>query len=144
MYLCALLETPMTINSNKEAIATTPEKLYNILISFIQNNQMPIIPQVSNWTKLEDGCSFTIMDMINCSMRLTGKTPYSEVMYAIGTDKNMSANAIFQIKEDGDQSELQISVEADVPLFMQMMVKSPLEQSLNKGVLKIKELAERI
>lgn len=134
----------MTINSNKETIAATPEKLYNILINFIQNNQKPIIPQVSNWTKLEDGCSFTIMNMINCSMRLTGQSPYSKVTYAIGTDKNMSANATFNIEDTNGQSELQISFDADVPIFMQMMVKSPLEQSLNKGVLKIKEMAEKI
>lgn len=134
----------MTINSNKETIAATPEKLYNILINFIQNNQTPIIPQVSNWTKLEDGCSFTIMNMINCSMRLTGQSPYSKVTYAIGTDKNMSANATFNIEDTNGQSELQISFDADVPIFMQMMVKSPLEQSLNKGVLKIKEMAEKI
>lgn len=134
----------MTIDSNKETIAATPEKLYNILINFIQNNQTPIIPQVSNWTKLEDGCSFTIMNMINCSMRLTGQSPYSKVTYAIGTDKNMSANATFNIEDTNGQSELQISFDADVPIFMQMMVKSPLEQSLNKGVLKIKEMAEKI
>ena len=134
----------MTINSNKETIAATPEKLYNILINFIQNNQTPIIPQVSNWTKLEDGCSFTIMNMINCSMRLTGQSPYSKVTYAIGTDKNMSANATFNIEDTNGQSELQISFDADVPIFMQMMIKSPLEQSLNKGVLKIKEMAEKI
>lgn len=134
----------MKLNSNTETISATPEKLYNILINFTKNNQVPILPQVSNWQNLEDGCSFTVMNMINCSMRLTGQTPYQHVQYTISTDKNINANAAFFIEDLGTSSNLHIAVEADVPIFLQPMIKTPLEHSLNNGLHKIKELAERI
>ena len=69
----------MKINSDKETIATTPERLYNVLVNFLNIDQIPEIPQVSNWTKLDDGCSFTIMNMITCAMRLTDQQPFSRV-----------------------------------------------------------------
>lgn len=134
----------MKLYSNTEHILASPEKVFNLLISITQNNQIPILPQVTNWTKLVDGCSFTIKNMINCSVRLTAQSPFNNVEYTISTDKNISAVAQFTIAENGSGCTLQIGVTADVPLLMEPMIKGPLEQGLNKGVLKIKEWAERI
>lgn len=137
------IEKNMKVKSTKENIAAPAEKLYNLLISFIQNGSTPILPQVTNWTKLDDGCSFTIMNMFNCTMRLVEQMPFSKVTYNISTDKNMSAVANFDIEDNGSSCGLLISVDAEVPLFLSGMVKTPLEQALNQGIIKIKELAER-
>jgi len=133
----------MKITSDKETIATTPERLYNVLVNFLNIDQIPAMPQVSNWTKLEDGCSFTIMDMITCAMRLTEQQPFSQVAYTISTDKGMQAQAVGHIQDEGAGSSIQIEIDADVPIFMQPMIKGPLTQAINKGLAKIKELAER-
>lgn len=133
----------MKITSDKETIATTPERLYNVLVNFLNIEQIPEIPQVSNWTKLDDGCSFTIMNMITCAMRLTDQQPFSRVGYTISTDKGMEAQAKGIIQETGAGCSIQIEIDADVPVFMQPMIKGPLTQAINKGLTKIKELAER-
>lgn len=134
----------MKIISDKETIAAAPEKVYQILVNFLNINQIPEVPQISNWTKLDDGCSFTIMNMINCSMRLTDHQPFTRVEYTIGTDKGMQATATAHIGEHAGVSSLQIEINAEVPIFMQPMIKGPLTQAINKGLVKIKELAERI
>ena len=134
----------MKITSNKETFAATPEKVFNVLIGFAKNEQVPSIPQVSDWKNLENGCQFTIASMLTCSMLLTDQVPFTRVVYQISTDKGISANATFHIQDLGNQCEVQIEAEANAPLFMQAMIKTPIEQAMNKGLAKLKEMAERM
>ena len=55
----------MKITSNTETVSATPEKLFNLLVSFAHADHAPAIPQVSDWTNLEDGFRFTIAGMIS-------------------------------------------------------------------------------
>lgn len=134
----------MKITSNKETIAATPEKLFNVLIGFAKTEQVPNIPQVSDWKSLENGCQFTIANMITCSMVLTEQTPFSRVGYQISTDKGISADAIFHIEVMGPSCQVQIEADANAPIFMQAMIKTPIEQAMNKGLARLKEMAERM
>ena len=134
----------MKITSNKETFTATPEKVFNVLIGFAKTEQVPSIPQVSDWKNLENGCQFTIASMLTCSMLLTDQVPFTRVVYQISTDKGISANATFHIQDLGNQCEVQIEAEANAPLFMQAMIKTPIEQAMNKGLAKLKEMAERM
>jgi len=134
----------MKLSSNKEIIAAPAEKVYAVLFSFSQSGTVPSIPQVSDWQSVENGFECTISNMIRCKMQLVEQKPYSHLTYQISTDKGINANAEGLIEPSGSQCTLQLVVEADVPLFIQPMVKSPLQQALDKAILKIKEIAERI
>ena len=134
----------MKVNSNKETFACTPEKVFNILIGFAKTGQVPPIPQVSDWKNLENGCQFTIANMITCSMMLTDQTPFSRIVYQISTDKGISADATFHIEDMGDQCQVQIEADANAPFFMQAMIKTPIEQAMSKGLAKLKEMTERV
>jgi len=134
----------MKLSSNTETVAAAPEKIFNLLVSFAHADHTPAIPQVSDWTNLEDGFQFTIAGMITCTMRLADQHPFSRVEYQVSTDKGISATAAFLIEEAGDCSQLRIEADADAPIFMQAMIKNPLEQAMNKGLAKLKEMAEKM
>lgn len=134
----------MRINSQTETISAVPEKIFNLLVSFAHADHTPTIPQVTDWTNLDNGFRFTIAGMITCTMQLADQRPFSRVEYLVSTDKGISATAAFIIEEAGGCSQLRIEADADAPIFMQAMIKKPLEQAMNKGLSKLKELAERM
>lgn len=133
----------MTINSNKEIIAVAPEKLYNMLVSLSKATIAPNIPQISDWEVLDNGCRFSLAGMLTCSMFLTEQDPFRCVVYQIDTDKNIGAKAFFHIESTSTGCELQIEADVNAPIFMQAMIKTPLQQALNKGTSKLKEMAEK-
>lgn len=133
----------MKIQSNKENLTISSDRVFNALLNFTRNQQAPSIPQITNWTVLENGCSFTINDMVTCTFKLTEQIPFSKVTYLIDTDKGFSANADFLIEDNGANSDVQIIAEADAPIFMQPMIKGPVQQALNKALERIKEMVER-
>lgn len=137
------LNTFMKIQSNKENISITPDRVFHGLLNFTRNTTAPSIPQLSNWVVTDDGCSFTINNMVTCHFRIVEQIPYSKVSYHIDTDKNFSATADVHIDDLGYGSTVQIFVDADVPFFLQPMIKGPIEQALNKALLRIKEMVEK-
>lgn len=134
----------MKLNSNKENIAAAASTVYNVLLSFSKSDSVPPIPQVSDWKSVDNGFECTISNMIKCRMQLVEQVPYSRIVYQISTDKGINASACGLIEDNGGQCSLQLTAEADVPLFVQPMVKGPLQQVLNRAILKIKEIAEKI
>jgi len=133
----------MKIQSNKESLTTPQEKVFNTLVGFTQQAQVPPIPQISNWNADENGCSFTIENMVTCQLKITDQVPYSKICYHIDTDKGFAADAIFHIDGNESGSSIQLEAEADVPIFLQPMIKGPIEQAVNMALAKIKEMAER-
>lgn len=143
MYFRSLIESPMKITSNTENFAISSEKIFDTLVNFTKRVQMPDIPQISNWTVTDDSCSFSINGLVTCQVRLTEQVPFSKVGYHVDTDKRISADAVVHIVPDGSNSNVQVEADADVPLFLQVMLKGTLEQALNQALSRIKEMAER-
>ena len=133
----------MKIQSNIETFRNAQEEVYDTLVNFTKRIQVPAVPQISNWSVTDDTCSFTLNGMITCQLRLTEQVPCSKVCYHIDTDKRISADAVVHIAPEGEGSTVQVEAEADVPLFMQALIKGPVEQALNQALSKIKEMAER-
>ena len=76
-------------------------------------------------------------------MRLTDAVPYQYVIYHLDTDKSVSANVRFQIESMGSESSLQVEAEADMPFWIQAMLKGPMEQMMGSVMGKLKEVIER-
>lgn len=134
----------MKISSTTETVSATPEKMFNLIVSFAHTDQVPAIPQVSDWTNIENGFRFTIAGMITCTMQIAEQRPFSLVEYKVSSDKGISATAIFHIEDAGGLSQVNIEADVDAPIFMQGMIKNPLEKAMNTGLAKLKEMAERI
>lgn len=134
----------MIVTSNKETIHVGAERLYLALTNFFAGAGGVTPPEpISNWQATPEGCSFTINNMINCTMQLAEKVPYQKVSYNISTNNGMTAVATFNIEDLVDNSNLQIEANADVPVFLQAMIKLPLQNALNKAIGRIKDMAER-
>ena len=132
----------MKLCSNTENIHVTAEILWQMLIHLPQNKPATSIPHLTDWTITDNGCCFTLSNMLHCTLQLQSQTPHSKVVYQIDTDKNISAIATFLIQDNGADAQLTIEAETNVPLFMQAMIRKPLEQALNKSVVAIKTMAE--
>ncbi len=133
----------MKLTSNTETIAASATKTYDFLCHLIQTTQAPPIPDITDWHADEQGCSFTIKNMITCNMRLADAVPYQYVIYHLDTDKSVSANVHFRIESMGTESTLQVEAEADMPFWIQAMLKGPMEQMMGSVMGKLKEVIER-
>ncbi len=134
----------MKISSNREHLNASSEKVYNLFVRFMQAESFPSLPQVTNVEKVENGCRFTVGGMATCTLTLLQQTPYSLVSYRLESDKGISAMASAHIESEGDGCNLQLEMDAEVPFFLQGVFKGMMQNSLDKSMEKIKELAERM
>ncbi len=134
----------MKISSNREHLNASSEKVYNLFVRFMQAESFPSLPQVTNVEKVENGCRFTVGGMATCTLTLLQQTPYSLVSYRLESDKGISAMASAHIESEGDGCNLQLEMDAEVPFFLQGVLKGMMQNSLDKSMEKIKELAERM
>ena len=68
---------------------------------------------------------------------------YSLVVFRVGNDKNIPIELKIHIEEHQGSSFAEIELEADIPFFLQGMVKSPLQKFIEILLEKIKIEAEK-
>ena len=133
----------MTINSKSDIIQATDAKIYAMVTDCRRfGNFLP--PQVQDWNAEENFCEFSVAGMVKARVEIVEKVEFSKVVYEIKNDKNLPVR--FQIDISGNgaaNSAVDVGIEADVPFFLQGMVKEPLQKVADVMATKIKELAER-
>ena len=101
-------------------------------------------PQVQDWKAEADYCEFSVAGMLKARIEISEKVEFSKVVYEIKNDKNLPVKFQIDISEKGvESSEVGIDIEADVPFFLQGMVKDPLQKVADTIASKIKEIAEK-
>lgn len=133
----------MTINSKSDIIQADNAKIYAMVTDCRRFGEF-LPPQVQDWKAEEDYCEFSVAGMVTARIEITEKVEFSRVTYTIKNDKNLPVTFCIDINEkEVGHSEVGIGIEADVPFFLQGMVKDPLQKVANVMATKIKELAER-
>ena len=133
----------MTINSKSDLIQAQDAKIYAMVTDLRKFGEF-LPPQVQDWKAEEDYCEFSVAGMVTARVEIAEKVEFSKVVYDIKNDKNLPVKFQIDITEKGvEHSEVGIGIEADVPFFLQGMVKDPLQKVADTIVLKIKELAEK-
>ncbi len=100
-------------------------------------------PQITNFTSTEEQCSFMLNNMLSVTLRITEKTPYTWVKFEAETDMKKEMNMEVRVSETGENScTLDLYLFADIPIFLQPMVKGQLQTFVDKLAEKIKEQAE--
>ena len=133
----------MTINSNSGEIQATDAKIYAMVTDCRRFGEF-LPPQVQDWKAEENFCEFTVAGMVTARIEITEKVEFSRVAYTIKNDKNLPVSFRIDIdRRETGCSEVGIGIEADVPFFLQGMVKDPLQKVADIMATKIKELAER-
>lgn len=130
------------INSPEETISASPEKVYQVL-SHLYERQVEGIPGLSDWESLPDGCRFTVYDHVTCRLSLLEQQPCSLVKYRAEVESpQITATASFDIVPKGSESGLQVKMEADVPFFLQGMIKGVVNQFMGIAMQYIKKAIE--
>ena len=133
----------MTINSKSDIIQAPDAKIYAMVTDCRKFGEF-LPPQVQDWKAEEDYCEFSVAGMVTARIEITEKVEFSHVTYTIKNDKNLPVSFRIDINGQGTgSSEVGIGIEADVPFFLQGMVKEPLQKVADVMATKIKELAER-
>ena len=133
----------MNINSKSGEIQAQDAKIYAMVTDLRRFGEF-LPPQVQDWKAEEDFCEFSLAGMMKARIEIAEKTEFSKVVYEIKNDKNLPVK--FQIDISGNgavASQVEVGIEADVPFFLQGMVKEPLQKVADTIALKIKELAEK-
>ena len=133
----------MTINSKSDTIQAKDAKIYAMVTDCRRFGEF-LPPQVQDWKAEEDYCEFSVAGMMKARIEIAEKVEFSKVVYEIKNDKNLPVR--FQIDISGNGAEtsgVAVGIEADVPFFLQGMLKDPLQKAANTITLKIKEIAEK-
>ena len=133
----------MKINSNSGEIQANDAKIFAMVTDCRRFGEF-LPPQVQDWKAEENYCEFSVAGMVTARIEIAEKVEFSRVTYTIKNDKNLPVTFRIDITEKGAAaSEVGIGIEADVPFFLQGMVKNPLQKVADTMATKIKELAEK-
>ena len=133
----------MTINSKSDIIQATDAKIFAMVTDLSKFGEF-LPPQVQDWKAEADYCEFSVAGMLKARIEISEKVEFSKVVYEIKNDKNLPVKFQIDISEKGvESSEVGIDIEADVPFFLQGMVKDPLQKVADTIASKIKEIAEK-
>ena len=133
----------MEINSKSDTIVATDAKIYAMVTDLRRFGEF-LPPQVQDWKAEADYCEFSVAGMIKARIEIAEKVEFSKVVYEIKNDKNLPVKFQIDIAGNGiETSNVGVKIEADVPFFLQGLVKDPLQKVANTIALKIKEIAEK-
>ena len=130
------------INSPEETISASPEKVYQVLTRFFER-PVEDIPGLSNWESFPGGCRFTVADQVTCRVSLIKQQPNTHVAYKAEVESpRITATAGFDILPKGSESVLQAKMDADVPFFLQGMVKGAVNKFMDTAMQYLKKAIE--
>jgi carbon monoxide dehydrogenase subunit G len=128
----------MVIESKVGKILRPIEDIFGLLSDF--RRIVPLLPpeHVKNVIATEGTCSFSVEGAGTMEIKIIQREPFALIKYTGGETTPMQFFFWVQLKEasPGD-TRLKLTLKADVPKMMQLMVKSKIEKALNDLVDKI-------
>jgi hypothetical protein len=120
----------MTVTAKYEPIIASAEQIY-ALVSNCNHFGAFIPEQVKGWEATEEGCRFTIEGIATLEIGIVEKIPCSKVKFQVSNDKNIPMGLEITIENQGNGRKIELSMMADVPIFLQPMVKKPMQNLLD-------------
>ena len=119
-----------TLESKTVIIPQKPESIFNYLSDF--RNLGALMPeQIEGFTTDGTSCSFTIKGMATLGLVFESKTPNSLVVMKSNGKVPFDFKLNCKIGEIGEQSQLQLTLDAELNPFLKMMAEKPLTNFLN-------------
>ncbi|MEO6884648.1 MAG: SRPBCC family protein [Bacteroidia bacterium] len=128
------------IESDKVEINKSAAEIFSFLSNF--NNFEKLMPeQVTNWTSTENDCSFTIKGMATIGMKISEKTPSSQIKI-VSNGKNPFNFTLGVLLADVSENKCsaQLVFDADLNPMLKMMVVKPLGNFFNLLANKLKDI----
>jgi hypothetical protein len=127
----------MIITAKHKQIAAPAKQIYT-LTSDCNRFETFIPEQIKGWESTENSCKFTIEGIGTMEILIAEKTPYSTVKFQISNDKHIPMSLEIGIDEqDNDKRQVTVSVKADIPIFLQPMIKKPMQNMVDMIALRI-------
>jgi carbon monoxide dehydrogenase subunit G len=115
------------IESKKVSVPASAADVFNFLTN--TDNIQRLLPQdkISNWTSDGKSCSFKVQSAYQIGLELTENTPNTNVRFksTAGTPFPFNLNVV--LNEVDGKTEAQLLCEAEINMFLEMMVKGPLK-----------------
>lgn len=132
----------MKVNSPKTQIEASDKKIFTLMSDCSRFGE--VVPEkVQDWEAGEDYFTFSFQGLITMTLRITESIEFSKIVFSAENSQNIPAMIIIDIDGDDQSSEVEISVDIDVPPFLSGMVKKPLQNFADMAVEKLKIVAEK-
>jgi carbon monoxide dehydrogenase subunit G len=129
------------IKSEHIDIQNSAENIFHFLNDF--NNFEKLMPeQVVNWQSTKESCSFTIKGMASLEMRQQSVVEFSEINLVSEGKSPFPFTLSCFLNEQGNSTDTQMVLNADLNPMLKMMAKKPLQNFVNLLVGKLKEMME--
>lgn len=132
----------MELHGEFKKINSSDEKIFH-LVSNCANFGKYLPPDVTNFESTTEYCKFTMKNVADFKIEITEKQPYRLVSFKADNDKKIPISLSIHIEKKETFSLLQIKLNADIPFFLQGMVKTPLQKFIDILEDKIKLEAEK-
>ena len=118
------------LESKSVIIPQKPQEIFQFLSDF--NNFGALMPeQVEDFKTDGETCSFAIKGMAKLGLAFESKTPSNEIIMKSDGKVPFDFKLRCRISEAGEQSQLQLFLDADLNPFLKMMAEKPLTNFLN-------------
>lgn len=128
----------LKISSNKELIHIESGKLFAFLED-MQNYRSLMPDRITDWQAAKDTCRFTIPGMTDIGMKIEQSSRFDKVRIVSDGKNPFTFQLDFQVSEIGQEQQVYIDFDADIPAMLAMMAKNPLQNLINHMVGSLKE-----
>lgn len=105
------------------------------------NNHQALMPEnIYNWSSTEDECKFTIQNMAKLELIISERDPKGKVKIIPKVEAPFNLDIVWDMQDVDGQTEVQMTINADLNPFIKMMAVGPLTKLVNHQVQKLKEI----
>jgi carbon monoxide dehydrogenase subunit G len=124
----------MIIESNKGLVKRPVNEVFDYLCDM--NNFKNLLPEdkISNWTADEKQCSFKVQGTTTISFIRESEARPNKIHIISGENSPFSFSLDIHLNEEGDTTVGYQVFNADINMFMKMMVEKPLTHLINTMV----------
>jgi hypothetical protein len=118
------------------------EKIFNMMSDCRRFGE--VVPdQIQNGEAGDDYFKFSFQGLVTMTLRVAEKQEFSKIVYSAENSQNIPAFITVDINGNDQASEVTVSADIEVPVFLSGMVKKPLQNFADMVVEKLKIAAEK-
>jgi|ERR1700744_3117018 len=109
----------------------TVNKAINDVYLFLadMNNHQQLMPEgVTNWSSTSDGASFNVQGMIKLAVKIEERIENREIRIIPSEKPPFDLELKWELLPNGNQTDVKLTVSADLNMMMKMMASGPLQK----------------
>jgi carbon monoxide dehydrogenase subunit G len=131
----------MKIESHTGAIPENEDKIFNFLSDFQNIESMVPKDNLNTWEFTKDSCKLGITGIGQIGLKIVDKEPNKLIKIISDSESAYKFTLWIQLKQLAEKdTRVKLTLQADLNLFLQAMVKNPLQQFVNTIVDKMKDI----